>query len=58
LTEDQINEGKRWLSFFHLHDKYNFVGKMESLDSEAWLNDLIEDAISKNDDNDVGDDDP
>ena len=32
LTEDQINEGKRWLSFFHLHDKYNFVGKMESLD--------------------------
>ncbi len=59
LTEDQINEGKRWLSFFHLHDKYNFVGKMERLDSEAWLDALIEDAISqKNDKNGSdGDDD-
>jgi len=57
LTEDQINEGKRWLSFFHLHDKYSFVGKMESLDSEAWLDTLIEDAISKKGDDDVGYDD-
>ena len=58
LTEDQINEGKRWLSFFHLHDKYNFVGKMESLDSEAWLDALIEEAISqKNDGADGGEDD-
>lgn len=59
LTKDQINEGKRWLSFFHLHDKYNFVGKMESLDSELWLDTLIEDALitQKNDDEKNDDDD-
>lgn len=52
LTEDQINEGKRWLSFFHWHDKYNYVGSLERLDSEAWLDSLIEDAIAKQDDED------
>ena len=52
LTEVQINEGKRWLSFFHLHDKYNFVGRMERLDSEAWLDALIEDALAKKADDD------
>jgi membrane-associated progesterone receptor component len=49
LTEDQIEEGKRWLSFFHLHDKYNYIGSMERLDSEAWLDELIEDALAQRD---------
>lgn len=49
LSEDQIKEGKRWLSFFHMHDKYHYVGSMESLDSEAWLDALIEDAIVQRD---------
>lgn len=50
LSVDQIKEGKRWLSFFHTHDKYHYVGSMESLDSEAWLDALIEDAIVQRDD--------
>jgi membrane-associated progesterone receptor component len=50
LSDDQIKEGKRWLSFFHTHDKYHYVGSMESLDSEAWLDALIEDAIVQRDD--------
>lgn len=29
LTEKQLKEGQRWLSFFHLHDKYPLVGKLE-----------------------------
>jgi len=45
LSEGQIEEGKRWLSFFHTHDKYHYVGSMETLDSEAWLDALIEDTI-------------
>lgn len=58
LNEKQINEGKRWLSFFELHDKYHFVGSLENLDSETWLDALIEDAISQsNDQNGDGDGD-
>ena len=53
LTEAQINEGKRWLSFFHWHDKYAYVGSLERLDSEAWLDSLIEDAIAKQKDADT-----
>jgi len=49
LNEGQIMEGKRWLSFFHMHDKYHYVGSMESSDSEAWLDALIEDTISQPD---------
>jgi len=49
LNEDQVKEGKRWLSFFHLHDKYNYIGSMERLDSEAWLDELIEDALAQKD---------
>jgi membrane-associated progesterone receptor component len=30
LTEKEIVEGKRWLSFFHLHDKYPLVGRLET----------------------------
>ena len=47
LTEKQIDEGKRWLSFFQLHDKYPYVGKLESSDSEAWLEGLVEETIKQ-----------
>jgi membrane-associated progesterone receptor component len=47
LTEKQIDEGKRWLAFFQLHDKYPFVGKLESSDSEAWLEGLVEETIKQ-----------
>lgn len=56
LTQDQINEGKRWLSFFHWHDKYNYVGSLERLDSEAWLDSLIEDAMAKQEEEEEDDD--
>ncbi len=41
LTEKQQKEGKRWLSFFHLHDKYPLVGKLED---DHWLN-LLEELV-------------
>jgi predicted heme/steroid binding protein len=42
FTEKQLKEAKRWLSFFHLHDKYHIVGKMESDYVASLLDDLIE----------------
>ncbi|KAG7356391.1 cytochrome b5-like heme/steroid binding domain containing protein [Nitzschia inconspicua] len=45
LTEKQLDEGKRWLSFFQLHDKYPYIGRLERLDSEAWLDSLVEDSL-------------
>jgi len=45
LTENQIDEGKRWLSFFQSHDKYSLVGTMERIDSESWLDELVEDTV-------------
>jgi predicted heme/steroid binding protein len=45
LTQKELDEGKRWLSFFQLHDKYHYVGKLEGLDSEAWLDSLVEDTL-------------
>ncbi|KAG7356747.1 cytochrome b5-like heme/steroid binding domain containing protein [Nitzschia inconspicua] len=45
LTEKQLDEGKRWLSFFQLHDKYPYIGRLERLDSEAWLDSLVEDTL-------------
>lgn len=47
LTEKQIDEGKRWLSFFQLHDKYHFMGNLEGVDSEAWLDDLVESTLKE-----------
>ncbi|GAX28175.1 hypothetical protein FisN_35Lh029 [Fistulifera solaris] len=41
LTEKQQKEGKRWLSFFHLHDKYSLVGKLED---DHWHN-LLEELV-------------
>jgi predicted heme/steroid binding protein len=45
FTEKQLSEAKRWLSFFHLHDKYHIVGKMES----DYVANLLDDLIEKND---------
>lgn len=46
LTEKQLAEGKRWLSFFQLHDKYFHVGDLEG-DRESWLDALIETHITE-----------
>jgi membrane-associated progesterone receptor component len=40
--EKLILEGKRWLAFFHLHDKYPLVGKLESDYLEIFMDDLIQ----------------
>jgi len=29
ITKKQLKEGQKWLSFFHLHDKYPLTGKLE-----------------------------
>lgn len=38
LTDAQLLEAKKWLSFFHLHDKYPLVGKLEG----SSIDDLME----------------
>ena len=49
LEDKLLNEGKRWLSFFHLHDKYPLVGKLESDFLEILMKDLIdENFVSSN----------
>lgn len=48
--EKQLREGKRWLSFFHMHDKYPLVGKLEGDYFETILNELLlEEDASSND---------
>jgi predicted heme/steroid binding protein len=42
LTEKERLEGKRWLSFFHWHDKYPLVGKLESDFLELLMKDLMD----------------
>lgn len=43
LSEKELDEGKRWLSFFHLHDKYPLVGKLDEGDYvETLLRDLLD----------------
>lgn len=44
LAEKHIAEGKRWLSFFQLHDKYSFVGRLEG-DRESWLDKLVDSTV-------------
>lgn len=46
LSEKQLNEGKRWLSFFQLHDKYPFVGLLEEDSRDDWLEELVESAMN------------
>jgi hypothetical protein len=44
LTEKELDEGKRWLSFFHLHDKYPLVGKLEG-DHLEIIDKLVDESI-------------
>mmetsp|Transcript_8522 Transcript_8522/g.14140 ORF Transcript_8522/g.14140 Transcript_8522/m.14140 type:complete len:240 (-) Transcript_8522:54-773(-) len=48
LNDKQLQEGKRWLSFFQLHDKYPYVGKLDSTPVEANMNEWIDADIAKN----------
>lgn len=52
FTEKELNEAKRWLSFFSMHDKYNLVGKMESNYVDLMMDELIEKSTAK-DENDL-----
>jgi len=54
LTEKQLNEGKRWLSFFQLHDKYPLVGKLEHNPMEAMMNDWIDEIVANKDEEGAG----
>jgi predicted heme/steroid binding protein len=42
LTEKQLEEGKRWLSFFHMHDKYPFMGKLEGNHINILMDELVD----------------
>mmetsp|Transcript_618 Transcript_618/g.972 ORF Transcript_618/g.972 Transcript_618/m.972 type:complete len:227 (-) Transcript_618:55-735(-) len=54
LEEKQLLEGKRWLSFFQLHDKYPYVGKLEENPiTEELMNQWIDEAISKKGEGDM-----
>jgi len=44
LTEKQLKEGKRWLSFFYLHDKYRLIGRLDA-DPDSWLDALVDTAL-------------
>mmetsp|Transcript_39017 Transcript_39017/g.54936 ORF Transcript_39017/g.54936 Transcript_39017/m.54936 type:complete len:209 (-) Transcript_39017:14-640(-) len=46
LTEKQMLEGKRWLSFFQLHDKYPYVGKLDNNPMEELMNKWVEEAMA------------
>ncbi len=48
LEGTQILEGKRWLSFFHMHDKYPLVGKLEGNYFEDLLSELVDLSIQQN----------
>lgn len=41
FTDKQLVEAKKWLSFFHLHDKYALVGKLEGESFEALIQQLL-----------------
>lgn len=47
LTDKQLKEGQRWLSFFQLHDKYPYVGKLDETPVEANMNEWIDADIAK-----------
>ena len=46
FTDAQLSEAKKWLSFFHLHDKYKLVGKLEGDSFDA----LVQQLLSEHDD--------
>lgn len=47
LSETEIDEAKRWLSYFQLHDKYAYVGKLENNPMEAMMESWIEEAVER-----------
>lgn len=47
LGEKELEEAKRWLSFFQLHDKYGYVGKLENNPMEEMMEQWIEDAVAR-----------
>lgn len=53
LNPKQLDEAKRWLSFFQLHDKYPYVGKLDKNPMEAKMNEWIDEAIAKKSENDM-----
>jgi hypothetical protein len=40
LSDRERLESQRWLSFFHLHDKYPLVGKLEGDTLQVILDDI------------------
>lgn len=47
LDDRLLKEGKRWLSFFHLHDKYPLKGRLEDSDFLAMLmSELVDKTIA------------
>jgi len=53
LTEKELKEGKRWLSFFHMHDKYPFVGKLEGNHINVLMDELVDQNIMMNEDGEL-----
>eukprot|EP00934_Nitzschia_sp_Nitz4_P006155 Nitzschia sp. Nitz4//scaffold328_size19456//18675//19322//NITZ4_008725-RA/size19456-processed-gene-0.26-mRNA-1//-1//CDS//3329547986//6145//frame0 len=55
LDDKQTQEALRWLSFFQLHDKYPYVGKLESNPLEEMMDAWVEDAVKKHEESGGGD---
>ncbi|CAB9523502.1 Membrane-associated progesterone receptor component [Seminavis robusta] len=49
LSDKQLDEGKRWLSFFQLHDKYPLVGKLDNSPMESMMNQWIDEIVANKD---------
>lgn len=49
LSAKQLDEGKRWLSFFQLHDKYPLVGKLDNNPMEDMMNGWIDEIVANKD---------
>lgn len=47
LSEKQMKEALRWLSYFQLHDKYPFVGKLEDNPLEELMDAWVEEAVAQ-----------
>ena len=45
LDDKLLKEGKRWLSFFHLHDKYPLVGKLDTDYLEILMSELVDESM-------------
>ena len=52
-SSKQLDEAKQWLSFFQLHDKYSYVGKLDKNPMEAKMNEWIDDAIRNKNENEM-----